>query len=202
LKKIEKSKLLIVEGNDEEEIFNYWLKQLNLNEIQVLAIGGKSNLTTSLELLKNDSNFNLVSNIGIIRDADEDLTSAFRSVNSSLRNNKLIPPNDQKIYSTGNPKVKVLIASNDKNKGSIESYFVNSILATKEMPCVNKFFECIKNVVGTTPNENKIDVAKTYVYLAANPSYCRMRLSHSVLAGHWDLTHTAFKDLESFLKTI
>ena len=55
------SKVLIVEGRDEELFFTAALKKhLSISDIQVLPIGGKTLLTGSLKALKNDPGFPIV----------------------------------------------------------------------------------------------------------------------------------------------
>ena len=52
------SKLLIVEGRDEQLFFEAALRDhLGLTDIQVMPVGGKTRLTRSLEILVNDTSF-------------------------------------------------------------------------------------------------------------------------------------------------
>ena len=55
--KIEKSKILIVEGNDEKLLFISLMENLAIETIQVMPIGGKTLLTKYLNALKNMSDF-------------------------------------------------------------------------------------------------------------------------------------------------
>ena len=57
-------KLLIVEGRDEQLFFEAALRvHLGLTDIQVMAVGGKTRLTRSLEILVNDIHFPTVPSI-------------------------------------------------------------------------------------------------------------------------------------------
>ena len=71
--KIVRSKLLIVEGRDEEMFFDAALQDhLALADIQILPIGGKTKLTQNLSGLVNDLDFVTVQSLAILRDADAD----------------------------------------------------------------------------------------------------------------------------------
>ena len=199
--KIKSKKILIVEGEDECDIFNFWFEKLKIENVQILGIGGKTQLSQNLVLLKKDSDFDSVEEIRIIRDADENANAAFQSVCSSLRNATLPVPlsQNQSSATTLKPIIKVFIASNTNNKGSIESYFFNALTDEKRFPCVEEYFNCIKKYEGTVFLESKLEIAKVYVYLAGVPEYSRYRLGWTVSKGLWDLTKSAFKDLLTFI---
>jgi hypothetical protein len=68
---IKQTKLLIVEGRDEENFFGAALASyLGIADIQVLGIGGKTLLTANLKALKNDPAFPTVQSLAVVRDAD------------------------------------------------------------------------------------------------------------------------------------
>ena len=88
--KIEKSKILIVEGKDDELFFPSLLGFLSVEEVQVMPIGGKTTLTANLRALQNASDFDQVVSLGIVRDGNSSPASAFQSVCSSLRTLNLL----------------------------------------------------------------------------------------------------------------
>ena len=197
--KVEKSKLLIVEGLDEKYIFEHWFDSLNITDVQILPIGGKTKLKESLELLTRDPNFSDVNKIAIIRDADKNSNSAFSSVCSNLKSNDLDSPTTENVFTTGNPQIKVLIAKGDNNKGSIENYFLKSIEKENTFKCIENYFECIKSIKGEFANSEKLDIAKVYVHLAEVPENARLRLGESVKCGIWDLDGKEFEELKNFI---
>jgi hypothetical protein len=80
---IARPKLLIVEGRDEENFFTAALNNhLGLADVQVLPIGGKTQLTGSLKALKLDPAFPTVQSLAVVRDAD--LTSAGSTVSAAV----------------------------------------------------------------------------------------------------------------------
>lgn len=199
--KIQKSKLLVVEGKDEKNIFDHWYQQLAITDVQVLPIGGKTQLKSNLEILKSLFNFNAVTHIAIIIDADQNETGAFNSVCHSLKSIGLNPPSEQMVFTSNIPKIKVMIAKGTGNRGSVEDYFLNSVKEINKFKCVESYFDCIHENEGTIKSEEKIVIAKTYVYLASNPDFARYRLGESVKAGFWDLEDKAFVELKEFIKS-
>lgn len=69
-RKIDKQKLLIVEGRDEEEVFGALLENLMIYDIQIMGIGGKTQIRPNLKALITDPLFDQLISLGIIRDAD------------------------------------------------------------------------------------------------------------------------------------
>ena len=65
--------ILIVEGMDEVNFFNSLLYKMEIENIQVLGIGGKTLIHQTLPTLRELPKFNEVSSIGIVRDARRSL---------------------------------------------------------------------------------------------------------------------------------
>ena len=112
--KIVRSKLLIVEGRDEEMFFDAALRDhLGLTDIQILPIGGKTKLTQNLSGLVNDLDFVTVQSLAILRDADltapgaavASAAQAFQSVCGSLRHVNLPCPAAHRQFAIGSPRV-------------------------------------------------------------------------------------------------
>lgn len=199
--KINSKKILIVEGGDECDIFEHWFKVLKISDVQILGIGGKTQLTENLGLLQKDSDFNNVEYIKIIRDADDNATAAFQSVCSSLRRFNYPTPTvvNTATSNTRRPIVSVFIANNSNGTGSIESYFCKSLSNDKRITCVESYFECVTEKEGTTFVDSKLDIAKLYVYLAGNPDYSRYRLGWTVKKELWDLSKSEFDELRNYI---
>ena len=63
---IEKDRLLLVEGVDEVNFFKAFFKQANIDNIQIISIGGKTQLKKKLTALCHLPGFNKITRIGII----------------------------------------------------------------------------------------------------------------------------------------
>lgn len=90
--RLEQSKLLLGEGIDEVKFFGAFLKNLGINNIQLLEYGGKNRLQLFLKLLLSSKDFDQITTIGITRDSDDSsrdhnpALSAFQSIYSTLEN--------------------------------------------------------------------------------------------------------------------
>jgi hypothetical protein len=115
-RRIEKKKLLIVEGRDEENFFQaVFNRHLHRNDVQVLGVGGKTKLTENLRVLVNDAAFPDVEALGIVRDADETpvgssivaAQSAFESVRYSLQSAGLPTSALHSEFAVGTPRIRM-----------------------------------------------------------------------------------------------
>ncbi|HDT1628235.1 TPA: hypothetical protein QHT03_002586, partial [Klebsiella pneumoniae subsp. ozaenae] len=87
--KIERQKLLLVEGRDEINFFSAFLNAEKIDDIQIIESKGKDQFPTELELILNDPEFQKVISMGIVRDADESQQAAVESISYYLRKNSL-----------------------------------------------------------------------------------------------------------------
>lgn len=133
---IKEAKILVVEGRDEEMFFSALMAHLGLADIQILPIGGKTQLRRNLKALKAAPNFTNVVSLGIVRDADTNATSAFQSVCGALRAANLSVP-EQILVATGtSPQVAVMILPNGKDPGMLEDLCLAAAADDSVMPCV------------------------------------------------------------------
>ena len=196
---IKRSKLLIVEGKEDELFFSAFCHHLRLNDIQVLSIGGKTNLPSNLKALKKATNFSQVTALGIIRDADEDANAAFQSVCSALQHAGLPIPTKPMTPAPGHPRVLVMILPDNQSPGALEDVCLKAIAGTPAMRCVDEFFCCLQR--HHLPPPKILSKAKVLAYLTSLPEPDK-RLGESAEAGYWDWDHPAFSDLKDFLRSL
>ena len=67
---IHKTKILVVEGKDEDKFFSALLNHMGIRGCQIIEIGGKGEFRNTLPALVKRSGFSSVSFLAIIRDAD------------------------------------------------------------------------------------------------------------------------------------
>jgi len=164
-----KSKILLVEGKDEINLFSALLVDLGLEEsIQLIDTAGINNLTTEIASVQARSGYRIVESIGIIRDADSDSDAAFQSVCSSLTNNNLPTPQGQLIpqIEDGKPKVVVLIIPYGKPTGMLENVCLESVEDDPAMDCIDNFFECL-SAKNRELSKNDIPKARVRAFLAS-----------------------------------
>jgi hypothetical protein len=205
--KVALAKLLIVEGQDENLFFSAALpNHLNIHDIQVLPIGGKTKLTQNLKALGNDPKFPDVVSLAIIRDADvtaqgsavSAATSALASVRTSLQAVALAAPTIHASFEVGPPRVGVFIMPNGADDGMLESLCMESVSATAEFACVQDYLNCLAQAGATPSNRPK---AEAHAWLASRP-YPDKRVGEAAQASYWPWTSQAFDELWQFLRAI
>jgi hypothetical protein len=146
-RRIEKKKLLIVEGRDEENFFQaVFNRHLHRNDVQVLGVGGKTKLTENLRVLVNDAAFPDVEALGIVRDADETpvgssivaAQSALESVKYSLENAGLPTSALHSEFAVGTPRIGVFVVPDGLQDGMLETLCVSSIMNHPEYACIEE----------------------------------------------------------------
>ena len=204
------SKLLLVEGNDDLRFFNAMCRYFGINGIAISSYNGKSNLLTDLPERAVNPNFQLLSGVGIVRDADNNSGSAFASVVSTLRKAELpIPAAPLAPAERDGLRVSVLILPPDGGRGELEDVCLSSIAGSPDMQCVDRYFDCLGN---TTPliAPNRVAKARLHAYLAAGPARAAgvaanarrrpgLRLGEAADAGVWDWDSPAFRPIRDFL---
>lgn len=198
---IEKQKLLIVEGRDEEEFFGALLKKLGINDIQVVGVGGKTLIKTELGVLKDDPLFvQRVISLGIVRDADSDAKAAFQSVQKALKDAGL--PYPRKIIAPvqGPPKVTVMILPPNQKKGALEDLCLKAVNDDPAMFCVDQFFECLDARGSGRPTKD-FAKAKTRVFLSSRKDPT-LTLGLAAGKGYWPFDTRVFNSIEKFLKSL
>ncbi|SHI81870.1 DUF3226 domain-containing protein [Desulfofundulus thermosubterraneus] len=199
--RIEKSHVLVVEGKDEQLFFNALINsyktELNLPDIQILPIGGKSRLPGNLKALVNSPGFTEVISLGIVRDADEDAWAAFQSICSALGSAGLPVPPAPLVSAGSNPSVTVVVLPGDNRPGMLEDVCLAAVQDEPALLCVKQYFECLQNMSLSLPRQ--ISKAMLQVFLASRPEVGK-RLGEAALAGYFSLSSDAFGQLREFLK--
>ena len=169
-----KSRLLLVEGKEDQEFFIQLGSQLDSQEFpqelfpHILQYGGKDSLGNYLRGLMSLRNFKQISHIGIVRDADYG-TDAFQSVQSALkyanrRNAQQLPIPQSPIQPAGeNPKVSALILPTNA-EGMLEDLVLDALKEDTVMRCVDDFFTCLTDREVTVVRE-RLSKARVRVFI-------------------------------------
>jgi hypothetical protein len=205
--KIEKPKLLIVEGRDDQLCFEAALRDhLGLTDIQIMPIGGKTLLTRNLTGLVADPDFATVGSLAVVRDADETAPGAivpsashsFQSVCGSLRHVNLSCPTAHGQFADGPPRVGIFIVPNGVDDGMLETLCLHSVSTQPEFACVDAYFQCLH---GHQIVPNNLHKARAHAWLASRPEPDR-RVGEAAQAGYWPWGSNAFDDLWAFLRSM
>jgi hypothetical protein len=201
--KITNKFLLLVEGKDEIEFFNALFKYMNIDGVQIHEVEGKNNFSKNIKQIKDspDDGFSIVTNLGIIRDADDNAKAAFDSICYHLNQNKIAPPKNIGIVENiDKRKIGIFIMPNNKDNGMLETLCLESIESTCCYKEMNIYIECLQNLYKNNKSFN-VDKAKSQVYLASKIPM-KNRLGLGAEAGHWNFNHSAFIKIKTFLKEL
>ena len=196
------SKLLLVEGRDEELVLGAFLRHLEIADVPVQVYGGKDRLRYFLEALLEEVTFTQIQSIGIVRDADDSARSALQSVQSSLRSVGLPAPQnflEPAEGSTDSPRVSVFIMPDNANTGALEDLCLAALADDPAMGCVEDFMRCVQATVKSPPqNPAK---ARMHAFLASREDP-ELRLGEAGQRRYLPWDNPAFADLAQFLKAI
>lgn len=193
---IEQAKLLVVEGSDDERLFNALLRHIGVSGIQVLNAGGKDNIRQTLKVITQSTNYSKVSSVGVVRDADANADRAFQSVRDALRDVNLPVPDAPLSLVEGGIRVVVLIAPHGKTAGTIEDVCLESVAGDAAMGCAQDYLNCIKDSVIVQPNSLPKAEAQAFLASRERPG---LRLGEAAEAGYWDFEHSAFEPFKRLL---
>lgn len=191
--------VLVVEGDEERFFFEAFIKYLGLGRIQIVPIGGKTELRRNLgTLLLTSGHENMVS-LGIVRDADLNPASAFESVCDALQAVGLTAPIRPLLTAGQNPRVTIMILPAEYIMGMLEDVCLKSVTGDPAMPCVEQYFWCLQDHAVTLPKN--ISKAKVQVFLASREEAGK-RLGEAAHAGYWQFGDNAFGAMKDFLQEI
>ena len=202
--KISADYLLLVEGRDEVNLIG-GLIRFRLGEelgkrIQIIDAGGKDKFIKNLQAIKTASLTRpTLRSIGVVRDADDDATSAFSSVAQSVANVGYDPPSAHGEFSDARPSIGIFIVPDGTGTGAIETLCRRSRSGGAISECVDKYLRClVEHEVMHSRNEDK---SFTHAYLAAMTEPVA-RVGEGALQGVWDFDSEAFLELSGFLQNL
>ncbi len=157
-KPITESKVLAVEGKDEEKLFSALRAYLNLPNIEIRELGGRYSFRAKISALKATSGFaEKVTSLGVVRDADENPAGAFQSVCDALEKASLPRPTAP-LQPVGDAP-QVMILPDGETPGMLEDLCLRSVAEDPAMPCVDEYFRCLEERLEELPkNPSKAQV--------------------------------------------
>jgi hypothetical protein len=212
LKPISQGRVLVVEGNDDAYLAEEVLTSLGheSNDFEIRRMIG-DNSFRDLPILLKDPNFAIVRSLGIIWDADDDPDHAFQEIIELLRRNPALPIPNQPGTIVRNQEIAVgvyLVPGN--GPGKLENLFLQSQATHSAMPCVDRYFECLTNVLprkGTdiprAPNPVYFpkDVLKARCLALLAAMHDTMpQIGIAAQKHYWNLNHECLTSLKTFLK--
>ena len=191
------SKQLLVEGRDYVNFFEALVERLQLTDIQIQNFGGVSELRGFLGALVNQSGFyENVRSLGIVRDAETNAESAFRSVRDSLGAAGLPVPDEPGMPANGEPALSVLILPGGGRPGMLETLLNETVAESRESECIDAFFACIERLPGGSIQ--RPDKARAHAWLVTRPDP-HVSVGVAAQKDYWNLDHPALDPVRRFL---
>lgn len=199
---ITRSKVILVEGNDEVVFLSELLKYLRLeHEVQPREVGGKFKFRSEFPAFLKDPHFNRVTAYAVIRDADDDFKSTLDSIQGLLTENEQpCPDNHGRFASNEHVKVGLFIMPGNVAGNMLEDLCLQTVKDHPVMPHVENFMVGLKadKNVQYPRNESK---AKIQAFLAGMYDITE-RIGTAAKKGYWPFGHQALAELRNFLKEL
>jgi len=168
--RIQEPCLLLVEGNDDQRVFEQLAIQHPLLSLQIIDMHGNSDWTAKVAGLASAPEFQSVTVLGLVRDADSLPISATDSIRGALLNSALpTPPSELVPATNGRLTTIFLILPDDGRAGKLETIVLES-LPDDQRTCLEEYFACHDRLSARTRDEEK---ARLQAWLAALDGPCR-----------------------------
>ena len=198
---IEKEKLIIVEGNDDENFINTLLKKLEINDVEIINIGCNNFIDYVPEIGKTPG-FGEVKQLLVIGDADNSSLTAFNKIKRSIEKIEdydLIPPQEKNRVTNDLPQVGIFIITKPNSEvGMLEDLCLETVKDHPAMKCVELFCECISELNIKLENPSK---SKCKTFLSGMPRSVP-HIGTAAEANYWNLDSPILNELKSFLIVI
>ena len=200
--------LLVVEGKDEENFFKALLRKIDVDDFQVLPIGGKTRFHDRLKALRDTSKFQEceILSVGIVRDSDGDKQAAFDSVCSALAIAGLPVPSRPmvRVRTNHQPDVSVMIMPPEEAESGqmLEDLCLAAMVddpgTSSAMHCVDDYFKCLGEQADISHKINALPKARIHAFLASRPDP-ELRLGEAAQRGYFPLDNPVFDCVKAFL---
>lgn len=203
---IKEPKQLLVEGKDQQNFFEAFVQHLSLPHIQIQDFKGVTQFRDILLGIVSSTEFDSITSLGIVRDAEQSARSAFQSVrdsiiniNNNVENVNLPVPTKTGERKSGNPDVCVLILPDENSPGMLETLLCRTFEGSEVDRCIDDFFACAE--ASSNVSINNLDKARAFAFLTTTPDP-RHSVGVAAKRGVWDFGHQAFEGVRDFLKAL
>lgn len=193
---IQLNKVILVEGQDDVIFFHALLKKLEVYDIEIHEIGGRSQFKDNFPSFRINRGFEKIEHLAVIRDADTSADNEFDSIKYVLEQEGMDVPSERNRFTDGRPKIGVFIMPGDSDEGMLEDLCLKTVEDKRAMECVRTFIRCASEL--DEPPKNKAK-ACCQAFLAAMPNIvCSVGLG--ALKGYWDFDSDQLAILKSFVE--
>lgn len=199
---IKAARLLLVEGNDDQNLFQKLIEDIGLDGIQVISMKGKENFRIpNLKSIIKTPGFREVKSLGIVLDADENADDTFNSICTILRGCGLPEPARPLEIISASLKVGVLVVPPGATQGEIEDLCLAAIKEYNELECIENYFSCLKGKLPLDKYPKDLSKAKIQAFLASREESVP-HLGVAAQRGYFPFGHGVFEDIKIFLRSL
>jgi hypothetical protein len=208
--RVEKQKLLIVEGKDEVALFHALLGYLQRDDVQVMDVGGKTKIRVYLAGLVLDPLFPSVDALAVVRDADHPMASAapgasaasdaWKSACAAIEHARLPVPARHGVLSLGRPRTAIYIFPDGESDGMLEDLCLKAFTSDVAYPCMERYFECLASA-GVELRREVRAKARLHAFLASRKDP-DVRLGEAARKGYLPCDAPAFSPLIALLREL
>lgn len=187
--KIEKSKLLLVEGADALYFFIWACGTFGMDDVQVMDFGGINDLTAYLKALPLFPGYDQVNTIVVARDAENDPITAVSDVKRSLQQATLPVPGKPFEFTGNVPRAAFMIFPGFENNsdgqssllpGTLEDLCLEIVKDCSTFECVDLYLECLQSKGHEIRRWHK---TKLHSYLAGQNDFVGLKIGEAAKAG-------------------
>ncbi len=194
-------KLLVVEGQDAFQFFKALLRHMRLlDQIEIRNFGGVRDIRTYLRTLVETPGFiQVVTSLGVVRDAETQAESAFKSVCDALKETRLSVPQGPMAIADGSPKVSVYLLPDCTNPGMLETLCLQSVSNDPAMFCIEEYFQCLQRQ--GLPLPDHMPKARVHTFLSSRKAP-NLLLGQAAHEGYWPWDSSVFDQVKQFLQAL
>jgi hypothetical protein len=204
---VEKTKLILVEGVDEQRFFEALLGHLGIPDVQIVAVGGKSRFGATLSAIKIDERFEDVRSIVLVRDADwehpqgTNAKAAWEALGGALQGAGIPRPSAHAVLQgTTELKTAVYVMPDGTSDGMLEDLCLRAMREDKALPRLDDYFACLKEA-GFEHAAKDAAKARAHALLASRKDP-DLRVGEAAKRGYWPFDADAFKPLVALLRAL
>jgi hypothetical protein len=205
--KIEKGKVILVEGADAYFFFMWAYQAFDVRDIQVIDFGGINDLGQYLKTFKELPGYEKASTILIGRDAEINPGGAVESIKTALKKNGFVVPERPFTFAEGKPCVAYMLfpgfESGSEGSSLLPGTLEDLCLSTTEgdlvHECVDLYVNCLKSKGITI---TKLHKTRLHAYLSGKQDFAGLKVGEAAKAGAWNWNHTNLNPFRTIIKAM
>lgn len=199
--------LLVHEGTADTHVVGQLVRDHGIEGFQFLPLNGQAKMRAFFKGLSASPHFKTpvpgyghpVRGLAIVLDAETDAEATFQRVRAALIASNLPISEAAGGVAEGALRVGVFLVPDNRSPGKIETLCLRSVQGDPAWPCLEVFFNCIRERGGKWPDN--MDKARAQAFLSTRPQP-DLPVGLAALEGYWDFANAAFAPLVLFLKQV